>query len=187
MKTISIIVLALFFSAHSRAQITLNNVTMPAKLMLDKTELVLNGAGIRKKAIFKVYVAGLYLHTKSKDGNEIARADKPMAMRLQITSSIVTSSNMSESIREGFAKSTGGNMAPLQKKIDAFIDIFRKEDIKEGNVFEIWYLPGEGVKTFKNGKLQGIVEGYDFKKALFGIWLSDNPVDVDLKKGLLGG
>jgi hypothetical protein len=171
----------------SDAQITLNGVTLPAKINQDKTELVLNGGGIRKKAFFKVYVAGLYLPAKSKNGNEIATADKPVAIRLQITSSVVSSSNMSESIREGFALSTGGKTAPIQSKIDAFINVFSKEEIKEGNVFDIWYVPGEGVKAYKNGKYQSTIEGLDFKKALFGIWLSDNPVDADLKKGLLGG
>jgi hypothetical protein len=176
-----------FIGFDVNAQITLNNVTLPATLKQDKTELTLNGGGIRKKAFFKVYVAGLYVPAKSKNGNEIANADKPVAIRLQITSSVVSSSNMSESIREGFTKSTGGNTAPLQKKIDAFINVFSKEEIKEGNVFDIWYVPGEGVKTYKNGKYLSTIEGLDFKKALFGIWLSDNPVDADLKKGLLGG
>jgi hypothetical protein len=159
---------------------------MPASLKQDKTELTLNGAGIRKKMFFKVYVAGLYLTAKNKNGNEIVNADKPVAIRLQITSNVVSSSNMSESIREGFTKSTGGNTAPLQKRIDDFISFFNREEIKEGNIFEMWYFPGVGVKTYKNGKLLGTIEGFDFKKALFGIWLSDNPVDADLKKGLLG-
>ena len=35
-------------------------------------------------------------------------------------------------------------------------------------------------------KKKGVIEGYDFKKALFGIWLGDNPADEGLKEGLLG-
>jgi len=168
------------------AQTTLNGVTLPARITQGKTELIYNGGGIRKKMFFKIYVAGLYLPAKNKNGNEIVNADKSVCVRLQITSSVVSSENMSESIREGFATSTKGNTAPIQAKIDAFINTFTKEEIKEGNVFELCYLPGEGVKSFKNGKLVSTVEGMDFKKALFGIWLSDTPVDEDLKKALLG-
>ncbi len=44
------------------AQLTLNSVTLPAKIKQDNTELQLNGGGIRKKLFFKVYVAGLYVN-----------------------------------------------------------------------------------------------------------------------------
>ncbi len=186
MKTVQItlLLITLYFSLN--AQTTLNGVTLPAKLNHDKTELVLNGGGIRKKTFFKVYVAGLYLQSKSKDGLTICQEDKPMALRLQITSGLVNCNNLSQAIREGFDKSTGGKIASLKERIDAFIHIFGKEKIIEGNIFDIWYIPGLGVKTFKNDKLQGTIEGLDFKKALFGAWLSNTPIDTDLKKGLLG-
>ena len=47
-------------------------------------------------------------------------------------------------------------------------------------------LPGKGVLTFKNSKLLSTITGLDFKRSLFGIWLSDDPVDDDLKEGMLG-
>ena len=168
------------------AQVTLNDVTVPGKLKVGDAELVLNGAGIRKKAFFKLYVAGLYAAKKTTNAKELVAADAPVAVRLQITSSMVSSDNMSEAIVEGFGKSTGGNTASLQKRIDTLITAFKKEAITEGNVFELKYVPKKGVETYKNGKLLTTIEGLDFKKALFGIWLSDNPVDADLKKGLMG-
>lgn len=168
------------------AQVTLNGVTVPAKSKVGDSELNLNGAGIRKKAFFKLYVAGLYTASRSTDGNQLAAAEAPIAIRLQITSGMVSSDNMSEAIREGFTKSTGGKLTGLEKRIDAFIESFKKEAITEGNVFELKYVPGTGVQTYKGGKLVSTIEGADFKKALFGIWLGDNPVDADLKKGLLG-
>jgi hypothetical protein len=168
------------------SQVTLNDVMLPAMIKKENADLVLNGAGIRKKVIFKLYVAGLYLKEKTKDASEIIPADKPMLMRLTITSRLISSSNMSEAIEEGFKKSMNGNTAPLQGMIDLFINTFKKEEIKGGDVFEIGYTPNLGVQTYKNGKYQGVIPGLDFKKALFGIWLSPNPVDSDLKKGLLG-
>lgn len=93
---------------------------------------------------------------------------------------------MSEAVREGFEKSLKGNIAPLKSKIDAFIEVFSKDKIKEGDVFLLDYIPGVGVKSFKNGKLLATTEGEDFKRALFGIWLSANPVDAGLKTAILG-
>jgi hypothetical protein len=185
-RFISTVLLALAITLTANAQLTLNEVTLAAKIKKDNNELLLNGGGIRKKAFFKLYTAGLYLTAKSKSGAEIVTADKATAIQLTITSSVISSSNMSEAILEGFEKSTKGNITPFKTRIDAFINTFKKEEIKEGDVFEIWYIPGEGVKSYKNGKFQGSIAGLDFKKALFGIWLSDTPVDEDLKKGLLG-
>jgi hypothetical protein len=171
---------------NASAQKTVNGIALPASIKKEKTELVLNGAGIRKKVFFKVYVAGLYLETKTTNGYEVIMADKEILMRLTITSGMISSENMSEAIEEGFQKSMNGNTAPLKAQIETFINIFRKEKIKEGDVFELHYMPGTGVQTIKNSKLQSTIAGMDFKKALFGIWFSGNPVDADLKKSLLG-
>lgn len=168
------------------AQVTINGVTLPATLKAGDKALTLNGGGIRKKAFFKLYTGGFYIGAKTKDPKAIINDDKPMAMRLQITSSMISSDNMSEAIREGFEKSTKGNSAPLKAKIDKFVSTFAKEEIKEGHIFDIIYVPGKGVEAHKNGKLQNTIEGLDFKRALFGIWFGDDPADADLKKGLLG-
>ena len=177
--------LAISFAAD--AQLTINSITLPAKIKQDNTELTLDGGGLRKKfGMVKVYVIGLYTTEKNKNGADIVAADKAVAVRLTITSGMVNSNNMSESIQEGFGKSLKGNTAPMQSQINTFIETFKKENIKEGDVFELWYVPGTGVKAFKNGQLKNTTPGLDFKKALFGIWLGDSPVDEDLKKGMLG-
>ncbi|MBK7149149.1 MAG: chalcone isomerase family protein [Bacteroidetes bacterium] len=186
MKKATQVLLLLLVAVSTFAQVTLNDVTLPARIKKDNTELILNGGGIRKKFVFKVYVAGLYLPAKSKNAADICGADKATGIRLVITSSVINSDNMSESINEGFGKSLNGNTTALRPKIDAFINTFKKEVIKEGDVFEVIYVPGEGVKSYKNEKYISTVAGLDFKKALFGIWLSENPVDADLKTSLLG-
>jgi hypothetical protein len=168
------------------AQVTINDVKLPATLNAEKTNLVLNGGGVRKKAFFKLYVAGLYVEQKTKNAEAIVNENKPVAIRLQITSSMINSENMSEAIQEGFGRSLKGNTKPLQPKIDAFIATFKKEAIKEGDIFDLYYVPGTGVKAYKNNKLQSTIEGLDFKKALLGIWLSATPVDDLLRQGLLG-
>lgn len=182
-----ILLLAVVFTFDAFAQVTLNGVTLPAKIKGTKGDLVLNGGGIRKKAFFKVYVIGLYLNQKSKDAAAILKNNDEVLVQLQITSSVVSSSNMSEAIEEGFGKSLKGNTTALRPKIDAFINNFKKEAIKEGDVFTLHYVPGVGVKTFKNGKLLSTTEGEDFKKALFGIWIGPNPIDAGVKTGVLGG
>ncbi len=179
-------ILALTMALSTQAQTTINGVTLPATIKAGDATCNLNGGGIRKKLFFKLYVGGLYLSEKSSDATAIINADKPMAVKLQITSGIISSENMSEAITEGFEASTGGNVAPLKAEIEAFVNTFKKDEIVEGNVFDIVYVPGKGVESYKNSKLQGTIKGMDFKKALFGIWLGSKPADDDLKEAMLG-
>lgn len=186
MKYLFLLLFSISMLMESNAQQTINGVNLPAKLKTTTSELSYNGGGLRKKSFFKVYVLGLYLTEKSKDATSLLKSKQEMAARLQITSSVVTSDRMTEAILEGFEKSTNGNMTPLKAKIDDFILVFKKEPIKENDVFILDYVPNVGVKTFKNGKLLTTVAGDDFKEALFGIWIGSNPIDATLKKGLLG-
>lgn len=185
--TITMIVALLIGITGLQAQTTINDVKLPASFKpADAPQLFYNGGGIRKKLFFKVYVAGLYLTGKSQNAEAIVNADEAMAVKLTVTSSVVSSDNMSEAIQEGFEMSLDGNTDALQSKIDQFISTFQKSPINEGDLFDIVYIPGTGVQISKNGILQVTVSGLDFKKALFGIWLSDDPISDDLKEGMLG-
>ena len=74
----------------------------------------------------------------------------------------------------------------LIKVLKSFKSIFAKEDIKKGDIYDIMYIPNKGVVVFKNGKIFPAINNFDFKKALFAIWLGDDPADDDLKEELLG-
>ncbi len=176
--TLMIIILNLSLSAK-----TIGDVTLPDKL--SNPPLVLNGAGIRSKFIFDLYVGGLYLQNPTKSAEKIINADEPMAIKLYITSSLISSDKMKNATMEGFEKSTKGDIKPIKEKIDEFIDVF-KEDIQEGDQYTFLYIPNEGVKIYKNGKLASTIKGLDFKKALFGIWLCDQPAQESLKEEMLG-
>lgn len=186
MKFLSAIILSFVMALPTQAQVTINGVTLPATIKAGDADISLNGGGIRKKLFFKLYTGGLYLATKGSDANKIINADEAMGIKLEITSGIISSDNMSEAINEGFEKSAGSSLASLKSKIAKFVDTFKKSEIVEGNVFDIVYVPGTGVQTSKNGKLVSTIEGIDFKKALFGIWLCDNPADEGLKEAMLG-
>ncbi len=184
MKNILTFVLAALFSAASfSAEVA--GVNLPDSLSADEQALNLNGTGVRSKFFMDIYAAGLYLPEANKNGNEVVAADKPMALRLHITSSLLTAEKMESATRDGFEQSTGGNTASIKPSIEAFIAAF-KDEIKENDVFDLVYKPGKGVEVYKNSELKTSAEGLEFKKALFGIWLSDNAVQEDLKEGLLG-
>ncbi len=167
------------------AQKTVSGVKVDAKLNLEGQSLVLNGAGTRVKMFMDMYVGALYLEKKSTNASEIMNSKEGAAIKLNIVSGLITSEKMVSAINEGFENATGKKTAPLKAKIDKFKGFF-KEEIKKGDVFIIINVPNEGVVVYKNGVKKGSIDGHDFKKALFGIWLCDKPADKDLKDEMLG-
>ncbi len=145
-----------------------------------------NGVGIRTRVFLDIYLGGLYLKKRSADAAAIMDADEPMAIRLWIVTGLITNDRMQKSIEEGFQRSTRGNTTPIREKIDALIDVYA-EEINDEDIFELVYLPGQGLIVHKNGIYTATIEcGLSFKRALFGIWISDRPVQTSLKHGMLG-
>lgn len=185
MRKLSLLALSLAFSAAASA-VEVSGVDVPDSIKEESRELALNGAGVREKFFMDLYVGSLYLTEKEKDANNIISDDQLMALRLNIISDLITSEKMTAATIEGFDNATGGNTAPIQKEIDEFLATF-KEEIKAGDSFKMVYVPSEGVKIYKNNEYAKTVSGIEFKKALFGIWLSDKPAQKSLKKDMLGG
>ena len=180
-----VLFILLFFSVNIKAQFEVGGIKVPYTFKSDETTLVINGAGIREKYFIDLYVGALYLKAKGSDAQKILNADEAMAIKLHIISSMITSEKMTEATDEGFKKSTNGNTSPFAAKISQFKAVF-KEKINKGDVYDIVYEPARGVMIYKNNKLSSTIAGLDFKKALFGIWLCNQPADSDLKDKMLG-
>lgn len=179
----TVLTLALFSMPAAAA--TVEGVELPDTLTVEDTTLVLNGAGSRSKWFIDLYVAGLYLPAPERNAATILAADEPQAIHLLITSGMITSERLMEATREGFENATGGNTAPIQDDIDAAMAVF-SEEIGEGDVFTLIYVPDEGIRMLRNGELRDTVGDLEFKRALFGIWLSDQPAQSSLKRDMLG-
>ncbi len=187
MKKLFLFLMVVAIGSTAFAQKEVGGIMLPATQQFDNQTLVLNGAGVREKLWIDLYAAGLYLNERTNNSAEVLTSKEPVALRLHIVSRLITSNKMIDAVTEGFEKSTGGKTAPIQDGIDTMIGFF-KEDIKRDDIFDLVYLPSKNATAaYKNGKLAGMVEGKAFKTALFGIWLSNRPVDDGLKKDLLAG
>lgn len=185
MRNFMLAVMAVFSIAFANAQTQVGDATLPNQMTLEGTDLVLNGAGMREKVVFDLYAGGLYLQSKSNNASSIINADETMAIKLDIVSKLVSSKKMKNAVDDGFEASTNDNIAPLADRIEKFKSFFSDKIVKT-NVFDIAYIKGQGTVVYKNGSKVGTIEGLDFKKALFGIWLGEDPADDDLKEGMLG-
>ena len=177
--------MAILFTASFLQDASVTAAEFPDRIKVGDSELTLNGRGVRKKSFLSLYTAGIYLKNRTGDADTIINADEAMAIAIEITSGFVSQQKMVAALNEGLQKSTGGNTAALKQEIEQFQACFG-EDITKSDVFSIAYLPPHGVIVSKNGQQKGVIKGLAFKKALFGIWLGDNPVDPGLKNAMLG-
>src|SRR5262245_62287613 len=90
----------LLLSLPARAA-ELAGATLPDTLQAGEKTLKLNGLGLRKKAVFKVYVGGLYLEAPSKDASAILASDQPKAIRMYFLRDL-TKAQLVEAFQEGF-------------------------------------------------------------------------------------
>ena len=158
----------------------------PAQIEYQGNTITKNGQGTRIIFFMKVYEGSLYLETKSSNAEEIISMDAPMAIRIDVTSTMVTADAMKKALSEGLEKSTGNNTDPISKEIIQLSSSF-DNDVSSGDHYEFIYLPDLGTHVLKNSELVDLIKGMEFKKAFFGIFLSDNPIQKDLKKAMLGG
>jgi hypothetical protein len=175
-------------TVSAQTQYEVEGVIVPRTIEFDGNKLSLNGFGIRSKMWIDVYVQALYVTTLSEDAKEILESDTEMAVRLQIISSMVTSKKLSKSLNKGMRKSVGEeNIEKYRVPLDILEGLLNKEETKDKDFFNLIYNPSDqSIWVYKNDRLEGKIPGFEFKKAFFGIWLSDNPVDADLKNALLG-
>jgi hypothetical protein len=159
-------------------------VSLPETTAVDGKALKLNGMGLRKKMVFKVYVAGLYLETPSKDAAAVISSDQIKRIQLSVLRSL-SGAQVAEAIEEGFEKNSKAHMTALKPRLEKFETMI--PNVEKGDQILLTYVPGKGTVVSAKNVEKGVIEGKDFADALFSVWLGGNPVQEDLKKALLGG
>ena len=158
----------------------------PDQIEYQGSTMIKNGQGTRIIFFMKVYEGSLYLEMKSANAQDIINLDAPMAIRIDVSSQMVTADAMKKALSEGLEKSTGNNTDSIMKEINQLSSSFDTA-VSTGDYYEFIYLPEMGTHVLKNSELVELIKGIDFKKAFFGIFLSDNPIQKNLKKAMLGG
>jgi hypothetical protein len=153
------------------------------------TALQLNGIGVRTRAIFKVYAAGLYVPAKSNSPAALLAQKGPRRLSMTLLRN-VDADSFAGSLNEGLRNNhTEAQVAAFKPQIDALNAALKAVDeVKKGDVVNIEFVPDSGTRITVNGQQKGAsIAGEEFFAAMLRIWLGDKPADADLKKGLLGG
>jgi len=158
-------------------------VQMDDQMTVGDANLVLNGMGLRKKAIFKVYVAGLYLPAKASDAKAILAADTPRRMIMEFSRN-VSAGQLCGGWDEGLEANTPGASAGVQAQFKTLCEAM--EDVSKTDQVIFTYVPESGTQIAVKGADKGTIEGKEFADALFACWIGDHPPGDDFKSGVLG-
>lgn len=188
LKKIVVALGAGLLAAGAWAQMTVSGVTYPDSVDLRGGKAQLNGAGVRYKAVFKVYTAGLYLTKKASTPEEVLAAPGPKRMQIVMLREIDSSELgrlFSRGMEDNMEKAAFSKLIPGVLRMS---DIFSKhKKLVAGDVFLVDWVPGVGTII----TVKGVPEGEPFKEpefynALLRIWLGPNPADWKLKDALVG-
>ena len=161
----------------------IGGVILPDELTLGEEDLILNGGGVRKKVIIKVYTGGLYLPAKANNATSILNAETAISVRMHFIYKKVDQAKLIDAWNEGFVN--GGFQNQFAVEIGKFNKMFNAPALS-GDIYDIAYLPAKGVQVIKNGIEVGTIESPGFRKAVFSIWLGENSALPKLRNAMLG-
>lgn len=151
---------------------------------VEGTVLHLNGAGIRSKFFFDIYIAELYMEHPANSADEVIGAEGRKRLVMHFLYDKVEKEKLVEGWNEGFAGNTRADeVAKLQDRINRFNELF--VDVKKNDVIVLDFTPGLGTVVTIADQEKGAIPGKDFNDGLLRIWLGDKPVAKGLKEKLL--
>lgn len=179
------VLLATFATA---APVTVADVKYPETMEIQGSPAQLNGAGVRYKAVFKVYTAGLYLGKPATTTQEVytqAGAKRLAITMLRDIDSTELGRLFSRGMEDNIDRASFSKLVPGVMRMSQIFSDHKK--LQAGDTFNIDWVPGVGTVI----TVKGVAQGEPFKEpaffnALMGIWLGDKPADWKLKDALLG-
>jgi hypothetical protein len=158
------------------------------KIPDEDQKLVLNGAGLRKRAFFQVYAIGLYLPEKKGAAAEAIGVAGPKRVAMHMLRD-VGADQFGEALTDGMKDNhSEAEMKAFEPRMKQLLAAMSQiGEAKKGMRITLDWVPAAGTQLTVDGRPAGQpIAGEDFYRALLRIWLGENPVQADLKKALLG-
>jgi len=187
MKNLMIVLLALLTVNLAQA-VEIAGVKFDDKSRLANGDVVANGAGLRKKAFFKVYAMALYLPEKQGEAEALLAGKGAKRVAISLLRDL-SAQQFVDGLQDGIAENhSAAEMAALKDRVAQFSEAMLSiGDAKSGTSVLIDWIPESGTRLTVNGQARGRdIAGDDFYRALLKIWLGHKPVQEDLKQALLG-
>ncbi|QLI80065.1 chalcone isomerase family protein [Chitinibacter fontanus] len=162
-------------------------VKLADQLELAGQTLQLNGAGLRKKMVFDVYVAALYGVNKTSEAQQILSAKSPKRLQLTMLRN-VEGKALAEALRDGLQENLSASQFASHVSRIAELEkiLLDTKQANKGDVINLDLIAGQGTRIQFRGQVIGSIQSDEFARDLLLIWLGNKPVQDSLKAKLLG-
>lgn len=182
------LVCAFLMPINAPAQdVVVDGIHVEHHVTLNGSDLKLNGAGLRTLWGFHIYVAALYLPVRDISAENILAQDVPRRMRITLLRDISTEQNL-KALKGGLiSNNTETELTAINAEVEHFLSLLRRvHSVPAGSVILFDYLPGQGTHIRVGDQDLGWIPGARFNLAVLRIWLGEDPIQLSLKKALLG-
>ena len=190
-KTLQILCLlgSLCWGAPAWSAVAIAGVQVQETAIVAGSELRLNGAGIRFKGPFKVYVGSLYASKPIKPLDELIAAPGPKRLSMTFMREVKSSDfgkMLTQGIEDNVSRQEFPQIIPGMVKISEYFALH--QSFSPGDVCSVEWDPAKGPSIWVKGRQQGEpFRDAAFFRALMSIWFGPAPADWKLKEALLGG
>jgi hypothetical protein len=182
MKRLALALSFLLLSSQAFA-LDVAGVNVAPTVSVHQKTLTLNGAGIRKKFIVKVYVGALYTERKVTTPAQLLADPGEKLIRMTFVMKKVEREKIVDAFSEGFSKNSPAVAGTADAK--AFLSWFTA-DFVAGDTVDISLAADGTVSATHNGKTLGTMRNPALARAVLLNWFGEKPADGGLKKGMLG-
>lgn len=178
-------VLALTLGAAQAAE---TSTKFEPTVQVQNSKLLLNGAGTRHKAFFKVYDLALYTTKKVTTAEELITLPGPKRLQFMALREL-PATDLGRLFLKGMGENSPKDVVQRHAVSSArLIEVFSaKSKLLPGDSFAMEFVPGKGTQFYITGKPQGEPVGdAEFFTLVLKIWVGPSPADSLLKDALLG-
>lgn len=181
-----VLALALAFATPAALSAEVAGVKIEDSVRSEQGELLLNGAGLRTKLVFKVYVAALYLPQKERSAAAILQGKEPRRMVLRMMRN-VDGDTLHEALDEGLRNNlTGAELEALKAPLARLSNVFKTlGKAREGDLIQL-DISQAGLGITVNGTPRDQIASEPLGRGLLRVWLGEKPAEASLKAALLG-
>ena len=175
-------------AATAAVAVELAGVKVEDSATVSGTKLQLNGAGIRYKGPFKVYVGDLYTTKKVSSMEELVAAPGPKRLTMTFLREIEAGpfgKLLTRGVEDNNSKAEMSKLVPGLIRMGEIFTV--NKVLVPGDVITLDWIPGTGMVVTAKGKVQGEpFKEPEFFKAIMSIWFGPVPADHTLKDAMLG-
>lgn len=153
------------------------------ELIVSDYQLQLKGTALLRYLVFiEAYAGALYLPVDIRGDQALKDIPRHLVLDYRVG---IQAKDFGKAttikIKESLSNEVYNRLAP---KVEQLNQLYR--DVNSGDRYALTYIPGKGTTLSYNAIPLGTIEGVEFSKALFSIWIGENPIDESFRDKLLG-